>query len=53
MTISYLQAQAHTIRQQLQQAAPNSPEFQQLRNQLLVVQAQLDQAQGAIRGLTC
>lgn len=52
MTLTYLQAQAQTIRQQLQQTAPHSPEFQQLRNQLLVVQAQLGQAQGAVRGLT-
>ena len=52
MSVNYLQAQARTIKQQLQQAAPNSSEFQQLRTQLLVVQAQLAQAQGSIRGLT-
>ena len=52
MSLNYLQAQAQTIRQQLQALAPNSIEFQQLRNQLLVVQAQLGAARGSIQSLT-
>ena len=52
MSINYLRTQQRTIQQQLQQTAPTSSEFQQLRNQRLVVQAQLAQAQGSIRGLT-
>jgi hypothetical protein len=51
MTLHYLRAQAHTIQQQLKNAPAGSVEWQRLRNQLLTVQAQLGQAEGAIRGL--
>jgi hypothetical protein len=51
MTLHYLRAQAQTIQQQLKNTPINSAEWQTLRNQLLTVQAQLGQAQGAIRGL--
>jgi hypothetical protein len=51
MTLQYLRAQAHTIQQELKNTPINSVEWQNLRTQLLTVQAQLGLAQGAVRGL--
>jgi hypothetical protein len=52
VSITYLQAQAHAIQQQLVLLPPNSVEAQQLKTALHVVTAQLRSATGGIRNLT-
>jgi len=51
MSINFLRQQVRTLQQQLDNTPINSVEWQNLRTQLLTVQAQLGLAQGAARGL--